>query len=233
MNTTGLPPFLRKLSSSLRSRMTGNSRYACALLLSVLLLTAAVTGIAGPLQTARLDMAEETAAMQKKILQYQQFRQEPDRREKYFRQQIALRKLQGLLPTEPNAEQIARQLYKKAEYNGVAIRKLKHLPIQRTATAASGLPAKKQINTTTQTQTTTQAKATAQTKTTAKSMLTLRPLAWETECTGTWDDLADFIKDIEQQEPLTRLSNVQIAHTRNSRRLSLQGVVRVYSVAEP
>ena len=182
---------LKKKLSALRSGMTENSRYACILLLSVMVLTATFTGIAGPLQHLQQRRTEEIRYMQKEINLYRQFIQDPDRHEKLLQQQILLHKLKGQLPVDPKAEMIVKQLYRKAECNGVAINRLKQLPVQ-------------------------------------KHEQPLQQLAWETECTGAWEDLLEFVKDIESQEPYTRLSGVQVFRIRNSRQISVKAAVVVY-----
>lgn len=190
MNLSFLSSLMKKLSV-LRSGMTENSKYACILLLSVMVLTATFTGIAGPLQNLQQRRTEEIRYMQKEIELYRLFLQDPDRQEKLLQQQIVLHKLRSQLPTDPQAELIVKQLYRKAEYNGVTITRLKQLPVR-------------------------------------KNEQPLQQLAWETECTGAWEDLLGFVKDIENQEPYTRLSDVQVSRVRNSREISVKAAVIVY-----
>ena len=53
---------------SLTKSMTENSKNACWLLLSVILLTGTVTGIAGPLENCVRQMAEQTNFRQKELV---------------------------------------------------------------------------------------------------------------------------------------------------------------------
>lgn len=190
MNLSFLSSLAKKFTA-LRSGMTENSKYACILLLSVMVLTATFTGIAGPLQNLQQRRTEEIRYMQKEIELYRLFLQDPDRQEKLLQQQIVLHKLRGQLPADPQAELIVKKLYRKAEYNGVTITRLKQLPVR-------------------------------------KNEQPLQQLAWETECTGAWEDLLGFVKDIENQEPYTRLSDIQVSRVRNSREISVKAAVVVY-----
>lgn len=58
---------------SLTKSMTENSKNACWLLLSVILLTGTVTGIAGPLENCVRQMAEQTSFRQKELVLYREF----------------------------------------------------------------------------------------------------------------------------------------------------------------
>lgn len=53
-------------------------------------------------------------------------------------------------------------------------------------------------------------------------------LAWEMVCSGNWNGLTAFVKEVEKQEPLTRLNRAVIIKSRQAGEISLQANVHVY-----
>ena len=53
-------------------------------------------------------------------------------------------------------------------------------------------------------------------------------LAWEMECSGDWSGLMAFLRELEKQDPLTRLNRAVIIKSRQAGEISLQANVHVY-----
>ena len=70
---------------SLKRSMTENSKNACWLLFSVILLTGTVTGIAGPLENRVRLMTEQTSFMRKETALYRAFAEKQDYIKKVIR----------------------------------------------------------------------------------------------------------------------------------------------------
>ena len=80
---------------SLKRSMTENSKNACWLLFSVILLTGTVTGIAGPLENRVRQMAEQTDFMRKETALYRAFAENQDYAQKQAQQRDLLEKTAG------------------------------------------------------------------------------------------------------------------------------------------
>ena len=111
---------LEKLSL-LKESMTENSKNACRLLLSVILLTGTVTGIAGPLDDCVRQMADQTTFMRKEIVLYREFDVSRDRGQKQVQQRIVLQKLREQVPEEIDAEKELQRIYRLAGLHGITV----------------------------------------------------------------------------------------------------------------
>ena len=162
----------------LKKSMTENSKNACGLLLSVILLTGTVTGIAGPLDGRVREMAGQTAFMRKEIVLYREFAECRDREQKQAQQRFVLQKLQEQVPEEIDAEKELQRVYRLADLHGIKVHVFKQIPDTLVRSKTTG----NRIN----------------------------RLLWETEFSGTWQDLISFLNDIETQSPCTRMEALQI-----------------------
>lgn len=108
--------------------MTENSKNACRLLLSVILLTGTVTGIAGPLDNSARQMADQTTFMRKEIILYREFAACRDREKKQVQQRIVLQKLQEQMPEEIDAEKELQRIYHLAGLHGITVHNFKQIP---------------------------------------------------------------------------------------------------------
>ena len=98
---------------SLTKSMTENSKNACWLLLSVILLTGTVTGIAGPLENCVRQMAEpETQTGEQTKVQ----------------QQDILQTLQEQMPEHINPEKEVQRIYRQASLHGITVQRCKRIP---------------------------------------------------------------------------------------------------------
>jgi len=112
----------------LKRSMTENSKNACRLLLSVILLTGTVTGIAGPLDDCVRQMADQTTFMRKEIALYREFDVSRDRENKQVQQRIVLQKLQVQVPEEIDAEKELQRIYHLAGLHGITVHNFKQIP---------------------------------------------------------------------------------------------------------
>ena len=112
----------------LKKSMTENSKNACRLLLSVILLTGTVTGIAGPLDDCVRQMADQTTFMRKEIALYREFDVSRDRENKQVQQRIVLQKLQVQVPEEIDAEKELQRIYHLAGLHGITVHNFKQIP---------------------------------------------------------------------------------------------------------
>ena len=83
---------------SLKRSMTENSKNACWLLFSVILLTGTVTGFAGPLENRVRLMTEQTSFMRKETALYRAFAENQDYAQKQAQQRDLLETLQKQIP---------------------------------------------------------------------------------------------------------------------------------------
>ncbi len=112
----------------LKKRMTENSKNACWLLLSVILLTGTVTGIAGPLESRVRQITEQTNFMRKEIVLYRQFTEDQNRVQKQAQQKELLQKLRAQVPEEMDPEEEVQRIYRLAGLHGITVQKLKRIP---------------------------------------------------------------------------------------------------------
>ena len=112
----------------LKKSMTENSKNACWLLLSVILLTGTVTGIAGPLDDCVREMADQTKFMRKEIILYREFAECRDREQKQVQQRFLLQKLQEQVPEEIDAEKELQRVYRLADLHGITVHVFKQIP---------------------------------------------------------------------------------------------------------
>ena len=130
--------FLLKLKLP-KEGINENSKKACELLFSVIVLVCTVTGIAGPLRNSELKLAKESSYMQKEIELYREFASNEKRQEQQLQQQIQWQLLRAKLPEKIDPEQFVRLLYKKAERDGVRIQKIKQI-LDKANKSKSGNP---------------------------------------------------------------------------------------------
>lgn len=130
--------FLLKLKAR-KECMTENSRKACRLLFSVIILAGTVTGVAGPLRDSEQKLVKESSYMQKEIELYRAFAADEERQEKQLRQQIQWQLLRAKLPEKIDPEQFVRLLYRKAERDRVRIQKIRQIP-EKANKSKSGKP---------------------------------------------------------------------------------------------
>ena len=112
----------------LKKSMTENSKNACWLLLSVILMTGTVTGMAGPLDSCVQKMTDRTKVMQKEIALYREFAACRDRVKKQAQQRTALEKLQEQLPEKADAEKEMKRIYRLAGFHGITLHNFKQIP---------------------------------------------------------------------------------------------------------
>ena len=111
----------------LKKRMTENSKNACWLLFSVILLTGTVTGITGPLDSCVQKMTDRTGMMRKEIALYREFAASRDRVQKQAQQRNILQKLQEQVPEEADAEKELKRIYQLASLHGVTVLSFKQI----------------------------------------------------------------------------------------------------------
>ena len=111
----------------LKKRMTENSKNACWLLFSVILLTGTVTGITGPLDSCVQIMTDRTGIMRKEIALYREFAASRDRVQKQAQQRNILQKLQEQVPEEADAEKELKRIYQLASLHGVTVLSFKQI----------------------------------------------------------------------------------------------------------
>ena len=106
---------------SLTKSMTENSKNACWLLLSVILLTGTVTGIAGPLENCVRQMAEQTSFRQKELVLYREFAKKQTGAQRAAEQQDVLQALQEQVPEHINPEEEVQRIYRLAGLHGITV----------------------------------------------------------------------------------------------------------------
>jgi hypothetical protein len=111
----------------LKKSMTENSKNACWLLLSVILLTGTVTGITGPLESCVRQIAEQTNFMRKEIVLYRQFAEDQYRVQKQAKQKELLQKLREQVPDKIDPEEEVQMIYHLAGLHGITVQRLKRI----------------------------------------------------------------------------------------------------------
>ena len=169
---------------SLTKSMTENSKNACWLLLSVILLTGTVTGIAGPLENSVSQMAEQTSFMRKELVLYRKFAETQTGEQTKVQQQDILQTLQEQMPEHINPEKEVQRIYRLASLHGITVQRCKRIPDGSYDSEKS--------------------------KTKTKTGNGVGMFQWEAEFSGTWQDLMSFFSDIETQGPCTRMKALRI-----------------------
>ena len=108
--------------------MTENSKNACWLLLSVILLTGTVTGITGPLENRVQQVAEQTNFMRKERGLYREFAEDQNSVQKQSQQKELLQKLQEQVPEKIDPEEEVQRVYRLAGLHGIRVQRLKQVP---------------------------------------------------------------------------------------------------------
>ena len=165
---------------SLTKSMTENSKNACWLLLSVILLTGTVTGIAGPLENCVRQMAEQTSFRQKELVLYREFAKKQTGEQKTAEQQDVLQALQEQVPEHINPEEEVQRIYRLAGLHGITVQRCKQIGNGSSASDKT------------------------------KTGNNMGVFQWEAEFYGTWQDLIRFFSDIETQGPCTRIKLLRI-----------------------
>ena len=114
---------------SLKRSMTENSKNACWLLFSVILLTGTVTGFAGPLENRVRLMTEQTSFMRKETALYRAFAENQDYAQKQAQQRDLLETLQKQIPEKPEPEEEIQKIYHLAGLHGIKVQKCKHVSV--------------------------------------------------------------------------------------------------------
>ena len=166
---------------SLTKSMTENSKNACWLLLSVILLTGTVTGIAGPLENCVRQMAEQTSFRQKELVLYREFaKKQTGAQRAAAEQQDVMQALQDQVPEHINPEEEVQRIYRLASLHGITVQRCKQI--------GNGSPASDKT----------------------KTGNNMGVFQWEAEFYGTWQGLIRFFSDIETQGPCTRIMLLRI-----------------------
>ena len=114
---------------SLKRSMTENSKNACWLLFSVILLTGTVTGIAGPLENRVRQMAEQTDFMRKETALYRAFAENQDYTQRQAQQRDLLEKLQEQIPEKLEPEEEVQKIYRLAGLHGIKVQRCKQVSV--------------------------------------------------------------------------------------------------------
>ena len=112
---------------SLKKSMTENSKNACLLLFSVILLTGTVMGIAGPLESCVRQMAGQTGFMRKEIALYREFAENQNFAQKQAQQRDLLKKFQAQIPEKLEPEEEVQRIYRLAGLHGVKVQRCKQV----------------------------------------------------------------------------------------------------------
>lgn len=169
---------------SIAKGMTENSKNACWLLLSVILLTGTVMGIAGPLENRVRQMAEQTSFMRKELVLYRKFAESQNGEQTKVQQREVLQTLREQMPENIHPEEEVRRIYRLAGLHGITVQRCKQIPDGSSDSE--------------------------KTKTKTKTGNGVCMFQWETEFYGTWQDLIRFFSDIETQGPCTRMKALRI-----------------------
>ena len=111
----------------LKKSMTENSKNACWLLLSVILLTVTVTGISGPLESCVRQIAEQTNFMRKEITLYREFAEDQNRVQMQVQQRDLLQKLREQVPEKIDPEEEVQRIYRLAGLHGITVQRFKQI----------------------------------------------------------------------------------------------------------
>jgi len=112
----------------LKKGMTENSKNACWLLLSVILLTGTVTVITGPLEEYLRQMDAQTDFMWKEIILYREFAENQNSMRKHVQQRVLLQKLREQVPEKIDPEEEVQRVYRLADLHGITVQRLKRMP---------------------------------------------------------------------------------------------------------
>ena len=123
---------------SLKRSMTENSKNACWLLFSVILLTGTVTGIAGPLENRVQQMAEQTGFMRKETALYRAFAENQDYAQKRAQQRDLLEKLQEQIPEKLEPEEEIQKIYRLADLHGIRVQRCKQVSVSSADSEKTG-----------------------------------------------------------------------------------------------
>ena len=118
--------------------MTENSKNACWLLFSVILLTGTVTGIAGPLENRVRQMAEHTGFMRKETALYRAFAENQDYTQRQAQQRDLLEKLQEQIPEKLEPEEEVQKIYRLAGLHGIKVQRCKQVSVSSADSDKSG-----------------------------------------------------------------------------------------------
>ncbi len=204
--------------------MTENNRNACMLMLSVVLLTCTVTEVVQPLRQEMLKMDEQARYAKKEIVVYRKFLHESDRKQRLMQQQIALQRLKDSLPERPEENGLADWICRTAKQNGVIVRQMKRVAVGTAGTGRGNENSsdEKKIKNGT---------GIKSNGLTEERSITgehrIRRFAWDTEFAGTWWALMEFIRDIETQDPISRLETVQVRRGKDLG-LTLRARINIY-----
>ena len=111
----------------LKTGMNESGKYACRLLLSVILLAGTVTGISGPLENSVRITADQTRFMRKELALYREFAEKQNSEHKQVQQQSLLQKLQGYVPEEVDPEEEVQRIYQMAGLHGITVLRCKQI----------------------------------------------------------------------------------------------------------
>lgn len=111
----------------LTKSMTENSKNACWLLVSVILLTGTLTGIAGPLEDRVRQMAGQAEFMRKEIALYREFTENKTFLEKQVQQQEVLKKLRQQFPEQLEPEEEVQRIYRLAGLHSIKVLRCKRV----------------------------------------------------------------------------------------------------------
>ena len=114
---------------SLKRSMTENSKNACCLLFSVILLTGTVTGIAGPLENRVRKITEQTGFMRKETALYRAFAEDQDYAQKQARQRDLLEMLQEQIPEKIEPEEEVQKIYRLAGLHSIKVQRCKQVSL--------------------------------------------------------------------------------------------------------
>ena len=111
----------------LKTGMVENDKYACRLLLSVILLAGTVTGISRPLKNSARIMADQTRFMRKEFALYREFAAKQNSEQKQVQQQNLLQKLKRYVPEEIDPEEEVQRIYQMAGLRGITVLRFKQI----------------------------------------------------------------------------------------------------------
>ncbi len=114
---------------SLKRSMTENSKNACWLLFSVILLTGTVTGIAGPLENRVRQMAGQTGFVRKETALYRAFAENQDYTQKQAQQRELLEMLKEQIPEKLEPEEEVQKIYRLAGLHGIKVERCKQVSV--------------------------------------------------------------------------------------------------------
>ena len=167
---------------SLKRSMTENSKNACWLLFSVILLTGMVTGVAGPLENRVRLMTEQTSFMRKETALYRAFAENQDYAQKQARQRDLLEMLQEQIPEKIEPEEEVQKIYRLAGLHSIKVQRCKQVSLSSADSDKTG----NRVN------------------------RFLWETEFSGTWHDSWHDLLSFFNDIETRGPCTRIETLQI-----------------------